>query len=258
MADDPYTLLDVPETADQGAIQAAYRRQMALYHPDKVASLGPELRRVAEERTKTINAAYALLGDPASRNAYDRRSRAADPELPPTSSPEPREAVRPVGAMPPRPAPGKPRGPYHQGTLIGSAGVMAFLSGALFASNLPGNPVLSGILGAVVNGGLIAIYVGLFLMLRVLVDQLSVLRTRHFVGMLLAGMTKAGLVVFSGFLLLVGVFMLLTSFGHTDDRHFLWIVLGFLTFTAFTFLVLATLIAPRWTSRLIAKVVPLG
>ncbi len=142
--------------------------------------------------------------------------------------------------------------------MIGSAGVAVFVAGAVLANNLPGNPVLSGILGAVVNGGLIAIYVGLFLMLRVLLEQLSVLRTRHFVGMLLASLIKAVLVFLSGFLLFVSVFMLLTSFGHTDDRHILWIMLGFLAFTAFIFLVFAALVAPRWTTRLMAKVVPLG
>lgn len=256
MADDPYALLDVPKTADQDAIHAAYRRQMALYHPDKVASLGPELRRVAEERTKTINAAYALLGDPVSRNAYDRRNHAADPMVPPAPPPEPPEAVRPAGAVPPRPSPRKSRGPYHQGAMIASAGMAVFVVGVVLAGNLPDNPVLSGILGAVLNGGLIVIYAGLFLMLRVLVSQLSMLRTRHFAGMLLAGITKAGLVFLSGFLLIVVVFMLLTSFGHTDDRHFLWIVLGLLVFTVFAVLALATLVAPRWTARLMTQVLP--
>jgi curved DNA-binding protein CbpA len=31
------------------------------YHPDKVADMGPELRALAEERTKQINEAYARL-----------------------------------------------------------------------------------------------------------------------------------------------------------------------------------------------------
>ena len=57
MADDYYDLLGLSPSVDQGAIQAAYRQQMGPYHPDKVAALGPELRRVAEERSKAINAA---------------------------------------------------------------------------------------------------------------------------------------------------------------------------------------------------------
>ena len=41
-------------------IKDAYRRQVALYHPDRVASMGIDLRSVAEARTKEINAAYTM------------------------------------------------------------------------------------------------------------------------------------------------------------------------------------------------------
>jgi DnaJ-domain-containing protein 1 len=51
-------VLDVPTAAHIDEIKAAYRRKMAQYHPDKVASLGPELREVADKLTKEINAAY--------------------------------------------------------------------------------------------------------------------------------------------------------------------------------------------------------
>jgi preprotein translocase subunit Sec63 len=34
---------------------------MAEYHPDKVATLGVELRDLAEEKSKAITAAYAAL-----------------------------------------------------------------------------------------------------------------------------------------------------------------------------------------------------
>jgi DnaJ-domain-containing protein 1 len=39
-------------------IRKAYRKLIQQYHPDKVAALGPRLRRVAEEESKTINEAY--------------------------------------------------------------------------------------------------------------------------------------------------------------------------------------------------------
>jgi DnaJ-domain-containing protein 1 len=32
---------------------------MSQYHPDKVATLGPEIRALAEQRAKELNAAYA-------------------------------------------------------------------------------------------------------------------------------------------------------------------------------------------------------
>ena len=37
----------------------AYRARMSEYHPDKVASLGPDIRALAEQKAKEINAAYA-------------------------------------------------------------------------------------------------------------------------------------------------------------------------------------------------------
>ena len=42
-------------------IKKAYQALIQQYHPDRVADMGPELRDVAEERTKEINAAYEEL-----------------------------------------------------------------------------------------------------------------------------------------------------------------------------------------------------
>ena len=58
----PYSTLGVPKTASFTEIKAAYRKRMTEYHPDKVASLGTELRNLAEEMTKRINNAYEELG----------------------------------------------------------------------------------------------------------------------------------------------------------------------------------------------------
>ena len=57
----PYRTLDVPQHASLAEIKAAYRKRLTEYHPDKVASLGIELRNLAEEMTKRINDAYEEL-----------------------------------------------------------------------------------------------------------------------------------------------------------------------------------------------------
>ena len=54
-----YQTLGVEESASREEIERAYRKQIGQYHPDKVATLGEDIRRVAEARTKEINAAYA-------------------------------------------------------------------------------------------------------------------------------------------------------------------------------------------------------
>ena len=55
-----HEVLEVSPTASLHQIKAAYRAKIALYHPDKVAGLGEELRRLAEIHTKEINIAYAF------------------------------------------------------------------------------------------------------------------------------------------------------------------------------------------------------
>ena len=42
-------------------VKKAYTKTVQLYHPDKVAGMGPELRDVAETKMKALNAAYSLL-----------------------------------------------------------------------------------------------------------------------------------------------------------------------------------------------------
>jgi uncharacterized membrane protein YkvA (DUF1232 family) len=55
---DPYVVLGVRRGASRKEITQAYREQMKLYHPDRVAELGQELQRVAHERTLDIQRAY--------------------------------------------------------------------------------------------------------------------------------------------------------------------------------------------------------
>jgi hypothetical protein len=42
-------------------IKRSYRKRMQEYHPDKVSSLGPKLREVAETEAKKINLAYEFF-----------------------------------------------------------------------------------------------------------------------------------------------------------------------------------------------------
>ncbi|WP_133665904.1 DnaJ domain-containing protein [Paraburkholderia sp. BL10I2N1] len=51
--------LNRPFTTEQ--LRAAYRQRMSQYHPDKVNSLGPEFRELAESKSKEINRAFDLL-----------------------------------------------------------------------------------------------------------------------------------------------------------------------------------------------------
>jgi curved DNA-binding protein CbpA len=67
---DPYKVLQVDPEAEDEVIQAAYRRLARKYHPDLAET--PE----AAARMAAINAAWEMIGDPASRAAYDR-ARAA-------------------------------------------------------------------------------------------------------------------------------------------------------------------------------------
>lgn len=52
------TILGVAPDASTEEIRRAYKSLMSQYHPDKVASLGPELRDLCERKTKEINTAY--------------------------------------------------------------------------------------------------------------------------------------------------------------------------------------------------------
>ena len=57
----PHEVLGVPPGASADEIRAAYQKLVHQYHPDRVADMGPELRELAEKRTKELNAAYAAL-----------------------------------------------------------------------------------------------------------------------------------------------------------------------------------------------------
>jgi DnaJ-domain-containing protein 1 len=54
-----HDVLGVSPDATHEQIVGAYRARMSEYHPDKVANLGPDIRALAEQKAKEINAAYA-------------------------------------------------------------------------------------------------------------------------------------------------------------------------------------------------------
>ncbi len=79
MADDPYQILGVPRDATEPQIRSAFLKLAKASHPD----LNPN-DPGAEARFKAINAAHALLADPAMRARFDRGEiDAAGHEQPP-------------------------------------------------------------------------------------------------------------------------------------------------------------------------------
>jgi DnaJ-class molecular chaperone len=67
VTESPYELLGIKPNASADEIQKAYRKLAKKYHPD----LNPG-DRTAEDRFKSISAAYDLLGDPEKRARFDR------------------------------------------------------------------------------------------------------------------------------------------------------------------------------------------
>lgn len=64
-----YDVLEVSPRASAEVIKAAYRALMEKYHPDKHSESS---RLWAEEKSRQMNAAYAVLGNPQKRSEYDR------------------------------------------------------------------------------------------------------------------------------------------------------------------------------------------
>ncbi|MBM3215249.1 hypothetical protein FJZ36_10090 [Candidatus Poribacteria bacterium] len=66
---DPYRVLQVHQEADVDTIRAVYRALLRRLHPDK----NPERKEWAEARTRELNSAFAILGDPERRREHDRQ-----------------------------------------------------------------------------------------------------------------------------------------------------------------------------------------
>ena len=61
MMQDPYRTLGVSPSATDDEVKAAYRRMAMKNHPDKVATLGPEVQKAAEEKFRKIQQAYESI-----------------------------------------------------------------------------------------------------------------------------------------------------------------------------------------------------
>src|SRR5210317_1241122 len=66
-----YQLLGIDTKADRQTVKQAYLAKIKEWHPDK----NPDRADEAEEKTKALNQAYHILGDPEQRKNYDRMLR---------------------------------------------------------------------------------------------------------------------------------------------------------------------------------------
>ena len=66
-----YQLLGIDTKADRQTVKQAYLAKIKEWHPDK----NPDRADEAEEKTKVLNQAYHILGDPEQRKNYDRMLR---------------------------------------------------------------------------------------------------------------------------------------------------------------------------------------
>lgn len=69
---DYYRLLGLERNASEEEIKRAYRRLVALYHPDRAGELSPEVREEFAEVMILLNKAKEILLDPVKRSEYDR------------------------------------------------------------------------------------------------------------------------------------------------------------------------------------------
>lgn len=67
-----YAVLGVTESAGDGDVKKAYRRQMNQHHPDKLVSKGmpEEMVKMATAKTQEIKAAYELIVSEKKRNSH--------------------------------------------------------------------------------------------------------------------------------------------------------------------------------------------
>jgi peroxiredoxin len=70
----------IPAQASSEQVEEAYQRQRQRYSAERVAALGEEFRRIADQRLAELDRAYAVLADPDQRRAYDARLGGVAPQ----------------------------------------------------------------------------------------------------------------------------------------------------------------------------------
>ena len=104
-----YEAFGLSQGASQAEINSAYHRLVQKYHPDKVADMAPELRDLAEQRMKELNAAYEQLKQLTTRN-------------PAAVSRNPAESRQPEATRPPS----RHRQMAHGGSESWATGILAW------------------------------------------------------------------------------------------------------------------------------------
>ena len=56
-----YEVLEIPKSATDDEVKKAYRRMAMKYHPDKVAHLGEDVQKAANEKFKKVQQAYEAV-----------------------------------------------------------------------------------------------------------------------------------------------------------------------------------------------------
>jgi len=59
--EDYYKILEIDSTATDDQVKKAYRAMAVKYHPDKVAYLGEDVKKAANEKFQKLNAAYEKI-----------------------------------------------------------------------------------------------------------------------------------------------------------------------------------------------------
>lgn len=77
-AKEHYLALDLPQSASQEEIDRQYQRLRKLYQPENLDDAGD--RAYAAQKLTQIEAAYAILGDPARRAIYDGKPLIVAPD----------------------------------------------------------------------------------------------------------------------------------------------------------------------------------
>ena len=59
--DSNYKILEITPDATNDEVKKAYRKMAIKYHPDKVATLGEDIQKAAEEKFKAVSQAYEAI-----------------------------------------------------------------------------------------------------------------------------------------------------------------------------------------------------